>query len=156
MSPAFEEVQRRSFVLVQVGKRKVALAAESVIELVAPAREQQIPHRTPWLSGVILRRSRIVPVCDVGSLIGEEAPPLNSFYLIAESQSKGTRDWYAIPVAGDCVLMTPESTIPAQDHAEYVVEMLPLGEEKIEVLDLGKLIQQQESAFADTTQDVDS
>lgn len=156
MSPAYEEVQRRSFVLVQVGKRRVALAAESVVELVAPAREQQIPHRTPWLSGVILRRGRIVPVCDVGQLLGEEPSPLNSFHLIAESQSKGARDRYAIPVGGECVLMTPESTIPAQDHAAYVVEMLPLGEEKIEVLDLGKLIQEQESAFANTTQDVDS
>jgi chemotaxis signal transduction protein len=156
MSLASEEVQLRSFVIAQVGKRRVALAAESVIELVAPAREQQIPHRTPWLSGVILRRGRIVPVCDVGALIGEEAAPPNSFHLIAESQSKETRDWYAIPVTGECVLVTPEVTIPAQGHADYVAEMLPIGEEQIEVLDLVRLILQQESDFVATSQEVDS
>ncbi|HKW88033.1 MAG TPA: chemotaxis protein CheW [Candidatus Acidoferrales bacterium] len=156
MSATSEEVQLRSFVLVQVGKRKVALAADAVIELVAPTKEQNIPHRTPWLSGVIVRRGRIVPVCDVGNLIGEEPASQNSFHLIAESKSSGKRDWYAIPVAGECVLLTPESTLPAEGHAEYVSEMLPLGEDRIEVLDLLKLIQRQEAAFVEGSQEADS
>lgn len=156
MSPTSEEVQLKSFVLVQVGKRRVALAAESVIELVAPTKEQRIPHRTPWLSGVIIRRGRIVPVCDVGNLIGEETASQNSFHLIAESQSSGGRDWYAIPVTGECVLLTPESTLPAQGHADYISEILPLGEDRIEVLDLLKLIQHQEALFADASQEIDS
>lgn len=156
MSQTSEEVQLKSFVLVQVGKRRVALAAESVVELVAPTKEQRIPHRTPWLSGVIVRRGRIVPVCDIGNLIGEETAPQDSFHLIAESQSMGGRNWYAIPVAGECVLLTPDSTMPAQDHADYVSEIVPLGEDRIEVLDFLKLIQQQEVRFEDSSQELES
>src|SRR5690348_18224723 len=86
MSQTSEEVQLKSFVLIQVGKRRVALAAESVIELVAPTKEQRIPHCTPWLSGVIVRRGRIVPVCDIGNLIGEETAPQDSFHLIRSEE----------------------------------------------------------------------
>lgn len=148
MSLAAEDIQVRSYVLVQMGKRKLALPAGSVIELVAPGKEQQIPHRTPWLAGIILRRGRIVPICDVGLLLGEQAAPLNSFRLIAQVQSNSGKDWYAIPVAGECVLVTPEAIVQTDDRAACVAELLKLGDEHIEILDLGKLIQEQESAFA--------
>lgn len=153
MSAATVEAQVRSFVLAQAGNRKIALPAESVIELVAPAREQHIPHRTPWLAGVILRRGRIVPVCDAGRLLGEAPAPANCFYLVMETHSKGARDWYAIPVAGECALVSPEETLPAPDRAEYVAEVFSLGDEQIEVLDLAKLIHQQDSAFAAASQE---
>ena len=148
MSLAAEEIEFGSYVLVQVGKRRLALAADSVIELVAPGKEQHIPHRTPWLAGVILRRGRIVPICDVGLLLGEEAASLHSFRLIAQVQSNDAKDWYAIPVAGECVLVTPEAIVPAEGRAACVGELLKLGGEHIEILDLSRLIQEQESAFA--------
>ncbi|HEV2491188.1 MAG TPA: chemotaxis protein CheW [Candidatus Acidoferrales bacterium] len=147
MSPAAAETQLKSFVLVPMGSRKMALAAESVIELVASSQEQGIPHRTPWLSGVIVRRGRVVPVCDVRRLLGEEASHTGGFHLIVESQVMGTRDWYAIPVVGECMLATAETTLPAQDCAEHVVGILPIGDENVEILDFGKLIQEQELAF---------
>jgi chemotaxis signal transduction protein len=147
MSPAAAEIQLKSFVLVPIGNRKMAFPVESVIELVASSREQRIPHRTPWLSGVIVRRGRVVPVCDVRRLLGEEASVPGSFHLIVESQAKGTRDWYAIPVVGECRLASAETTLPAQDCAEHVAGILPVGDERVEILDLGKLIQRQEFAF---------
>lgn len=154
MSPVTAEVQLRSFVLVQLGKRKMALAAGSVVELVAPTKEQQVPHRTPWLSGVILRRGRVIPVCDVSRLLSEETAPSNCFHLIVEIQLNGarSRDWYAIPVAGECVLSSPEATTSAEGRPEYVAELIPSGDEQIEVLDLNRLISQQESAFAAASQ----
>jgi chemotaxis signal transduction protein len=148
MSPAAAEVQLQSFVLVPMSNRKMALAAEFVIELVAPSEEQRIPHRTPWLSGVILRRGRVIPVCDVHRLLGDEASSPGSFHLIIETQACGTRDWYAIPVAGECELVTGERMPPAQDRPEHITGMLLVGEEQAEILDLGKLIQRLELAFA--------
>jgi hypothetical protein len=147
MSPAAAEVQLKSFVLMPLGMRKVAVAADSVIELVAPGRVQKFPHRTPWLSGVIMRRGRVIPICDIGRLLGEEASPPGSFHLIAESQAGAMRDWYAIPVRGECVLAAGETTLPTQDHFEHITGTLSVGEEQFEILDLGKLIQQQEKEF---------
>lgn len=147
MSPA-AEVQLKSFILLPMGNRKIAFAAESVIELVASSEEQGIPHHTPWLSGVIVRRGRVVPICDVRRLLGDEATSPGGCHLIVESQARGTRDWYAIPVVGECALATAETMLPAQDCAEHVAGILPVGDEKIEIMDLGKLIQRQELAFA--------
>jgi chemotaxis signal transduction protein len=148
MSPAAAEVQLQSFVLVPMGNRKMALAAESVIELVAPSEGQKIPHRTPWLSGIILRRGRVIPVCDVRRLLSEEASSPDSFHLIVESQAWGARDWYAIPVAGECELVTGERMPPAQEGPEHITGILLVGEEQAEILDLGKLIQRHDLAFA--------
>lgn len=150
MSLTSEEVQLRSFVLVQLGSRRVAISAGTVIELVAPTKEQQFPHFTPWLSKVIVRRGRIIPVCEVSSLIGETSVRPSGYHLVVESHSGDSRDWYAIPVRGECELLTPESMVPVHDRPDYMREMFSLGEEQIEILDVTKLIQQQESTFART------
>lgn len=150
MSLTSEEVQLRSFVLVRLGNRKVAVSAETVIELVAPTKEQQFPHSTPWLSKVIIRRGRIIPVCDVGSLLGETSIQPSSYHLVVELHYVDSRDWYAIPVRGECELLTPESIVPVHDRPEYVTGLFSLGEEQIEILDVAKLIQFQESTFART------
>lgn len=150
MSLTSEEVQLRSFVLVQLGNRKMAISAGTVIELVAPTKEQQFPHITPWLSKVIIRRGRIIPVCDVGSLLGETSVRPSGYHLVVESHSGDTLDWYAIPVRGECELLTPESIVPLLDRPTYVTEMFSLGGEQIEILDVAKLILLQESTYART------
>ena len=53
------------------------------------------------------------------------------------------------------MLLTPDSTLPAEDHADYVSAIVPLGEDRIEVLDLLKLIQQQEARFEESSQEVE-
>ena len=61
-----EQLDARSCVLLRLGERRFALTAEQIAELVAPRRVFRFAHRTPELDGVILRRGRVVPVCDVG------------------------------------------------------------------------------------------
>src|ERR1700675_2969418 len=56
-----------SFVLLRLGERRFAVAAVNIAELVAPSRIFRFPHRTKEIEGVILRRGRIVPVCDVAA-----------------------------------------------------------------------------------------
>ncbi|HEV2289598.1 MAG TPA: chemotaxis protein CheW [Candidatus Acidoferrales bacterium] len=138
------ELQLRSFVLLPLDNRKVALPAESVIELVAQGRLQKFPNQTPWITGVIIRRGRVVPVCDVSQLFGEGSPMPGRFYLVAEWKIGKVRDWCAIPVVQECELANAESYSPidasAETRAAHVVGTLRAGEEEIEVLDMGKLI----------------
>src|SRR6478609_4546143 len=73
----------KSYVLFPLGEKRFALPAETVTELARPDSVQTFPHRTPLLTGVLVRRGRIVPVCDVAQvLVGPAAPP-RKFYLIA-------------------------------------------------------------------------
>jgi chemotaxis signal transduction protein len=147
MSPAQAEVQLQSFVVLPLGSRKLALSAESVIELVAPVREQKFPHGTPWLSGVLVRRGRVVPICDIGRLLGEPKAASETYYLIAKWPSQNVRNWCAIPVTGECELTNAETNSPAADSAAFIAGQILFRDEQIEILDLGKLIREQESAF---------
>src|SRR6267154_385348 len=65
------ETDLQSFVLLRLGDRRFAVTATQIAELVAPSRVFRFPHHTSEVEGVILRRGRIVPVCDVAEkLIG--------------------------------------------------------------------------------------
>lgn len=135
----------RNYVIVPIGSRRFSFAAESVIELISIGRLQQFPHRTSWISGVIVRRNRVVPVCDVSSMLGETTAPVFRFCLIAEWHAGNARDWCAIPVAGECELASGETAVEVDRNAEnrepHITGSIQVGEERIEIVDLGKLIQ---------------
>lgn len=145
------ETPAKSFVLLPLGRRRVAFAADSVIELTALERLQNFPHRTPWISGVLVRRNRVVPVCDISELFGEEAFSANRFYLIAEWQESGIRDWCAIPVTGECELASAElSQSPNGEEGArfpFVIGTIPVNGAEVEVVDLTKLIQSRRAAL---------
>lgn len=144
---AAAEAPVQSFVVLPLGSRRVALAAESVIELLAPVKTQNFPHGTRWISGVIVRRNRVVPVCDASQLFGEERAGTSRFYLIAEWKEANVRDWCAIPVCGECELESAEQlaaeSATTGETAEYVTGAIAVDDEKIEVIDLSKLIRAQ-------------
>lgn len=129
-----------SFVLFPLGSKRFALPAEKVTELARPDRLQIFPHRTPMLAGVLVRRGRIVPVCDVAhALIGPDAPP-RKFYLIASRQFDSRKEWTAIPVTGECELSSAEPQLPSSRLPDYVTAVLALENEIVQVLNLEKLI----------------
>lgn len=131
---------QKSFVLFPLGKKRFALPAEKVTELAIPDHLQSFPHRTPLLTGVLVRRGRIVPVCDVAqALVGADPPP-RKFYLIANRKLESGTEWTAIPVTGECELSSAEPQNPEGALPEYVVGVLSLGNEFVEVLNLEKLI----------------
>jgi len=135
-----------SFVLFPLGNRKFAIPAEKVTELAKPDRLQTFPHCTPLLTGVLTRRGRIVPVCDVAQvLVGPDTPP-RKFYLIASRKFESRQEWTAIPVTGECELASGELVSPSGRQLEYVSGLLSLNDEMIEVLDLERLIAMEKEA----------
>jgi chemotaxis signal transduction protein len=130
----------KSFVLFPLGRRRFALPSEKVTELAKPDHLQTFPHLTPLLAGVLVRRARIVPVCDVAQrLVGPDAPP-RKFYLIANRQFESRKEWTAIPVTGECELTSVQLQEPNSNLPEYVMGVLSLEHEIVEVLNLEKLI----------------
>jgi chemotaxis signal transduction protein len=129
-----------SFVLFPIGKKRFALPAGSVTELARPDREQTFPHTSKLLTGVLIRRGHIIPVCDVAPvLVGPDAPP-RKFYLIATRKFSDTSEWTAIPVSGECELATTELLPPAGKLPKYVIGLLSLENEIVEVVELERLI----------------
>jgi len=133
------ELELKSFVLLRLGERRFAVAADGTAELVAPSRVFRFPHKTPKIEGVILRRGRIVPVCDVAErLIGKRLTS-RRFYLIALRHYGQRTEWVAIPVTGECELINAELTSASTSDEPHVAGWLSHGGDVIEVLNLDAL-----------------
>jgi chemotaxis signal transduction protein len=130
----------KTYVLFPLGEKRFALPAETVTELARPDTLQTFPHRTPLLTGVLVRRGRIVPVCDVAQvLVGPAAPP-RKFYLIANCQLESSQQLTAVPVTGECVLANARRTPLTGNEPQYISGTLVLGDETVEIVALEKLI----------------
>lgn len=128
-----------SFVVMQIGKRRFALPSETVVELAPPVRLHRFPHTSPLLSGVIVRRGRIVPVYDAASVLVGSSSFAQRFYLIARRRTGKTGDFGAIPVNGECELASGKVLAPAADRPAYVTGTLAFNDEPIDVLDFASL-----------------
>jgi len=131
------ELESQSFVLLRLGERRFALHAEDVGEMVTPGRTHRFPHRTPQVEGVLLRRGRVVPVCEIAQQLTGARLPARRFYLIAAQQYGASREWVALPVSAECELIAAEMT-PQRggDHPAHVAGWLSHDGEMIEVLNL--------------------
>lgn len=134
-----ETTGKPSFVVMQIGKRRFALPSETVVELAPPVRLHRFPHTSPLLSGVIVRRGRIVPVYDAASVLVGSSSLTQRFYLIARRRVGKSADFGAIPVNGECELASAEVLAPAAERPAYVVGRLAFDDESIDVLDFGAL-----------------
>src|SRR5713101_5586520 len=94
------ETELQSFVLLRLGERRFAFAARQIAELVAPTRVFRFPHRTSEIEGVILRRGRIVPVCDVSETLIGKSLKSRRLYLIVVRRYESQSEWVALPVTG--------------------------------------------------------
>lgn len=133
------ETESRSFVLLTLGARRYALPAEAVAELVAPGHLYTFPHTTPLLIGVLVRRGRIVPVCDLAQVLPGPQAYERKFFLIAKRKFGSASEWCAIPVSGECELINAEVLPPTEEHPAYVSRLLAFHDEVIEALDLEKI-----------------
>lgn len=133
------ELESQSFVLLRLGDRRFAIIAERVGELIAPSRVFRFPHRTPEIEGVVLRRGRIVPVCDISEqLTGRPLGP-RRFYLLALRRYGAHTETVALPVTGECELIAAEMTSASGDHPPHVGGWISHDGEVIEVLDVDYL-----------------
>ena len=133
------ELELQSFVLLRLGERRFAVAANKIAELVSPSRVFRFPHRTPKIEVVILRRGRIVPVCDVAEkLIGKRLTE-RRFYLIVVRRYGPLAEWVALPVTGECELITSEMSATSDSDAPHVAGWLSHSGDVIEVLNIDTL-----------------
>jgi CheW-like domain len=125
-----------SCVLLRLGERRFALAADQVAELAAPSRIFRFAHKTPEIDGVILRRGRVVPVCDVAEILIGKKLNQRRFYLIATRRQPQGLDWIALPVSGECELIQADLTPAGPSDSPHVFAWLSHKGEVIEVLNL--------------------
>lgn len=130
------ELELKSFVLLRLGDRRFAVAAEQIAELVPPSRVFRFPHRTPKIEGVILRRGRIVPVCDVSEALVGKRLGSRRFYLIALRRYRATTELLALPVTGECELINAELMAAGDSDEPHVAGWLSHAGDVIEVLNL--------------------
>jgi chemotaxis signal transduction protein len=131
-----ENARENSFVLLQIGTRRVALPAGLVAELAPPVRLHAFPHTSKLISGVIVRRGRIVPVYEAALVLGGRSSSSQRFYLIARWQVGNASELGAIPVNGECELANGEMQPPAMDRPAYVAGTLAVGDDSLDVLNL--------------------
>lgn len=136
---SFAAAPTQSLVLLRLGDRRFALPASQVAELVAPSRVFRFPHKSPAIDGVILRRGRIVPVCDISERLNGKTLRACRFYLLATRKYENQLDWIAIPVSGECELINVEIMDPGSSDAPHIEGWLSFGGEVIEVLRLSAL-----------------
>jgi chemotaxis signal transduction protein len=135
-----EQYDGRSCVLLRLGERRFALTAEQIAELVAPSRVFRFAHRTTEIDGVILRRGRVVPVCDVAERLTGKKLTMRRFYLVATQRRGAGLDWVALPVSGECELITADLTPAGSSDSPHVAAWLSHDGEVIEVLNLDALM----------------
>ncbi len=133
------ETELQSFVLLRLGERRFAFAARQIAELVAPTRVFRFPHRTSEIEGVILRRGRIVPVCDVSETLIGKSLKSRRLYLIVVRRYESQSEWVALPVTGECELINAEMSPPSEADAPQVAGWLSHAGDVIEVLNLSAL-----------------
>src|SRR5207248_767032 len=129
------DLELKSFVLLRLGERRFAVAAYGTAELVAPSRVFRFPHKTPKIEGVILRRGRIVPVCDIAEKLVGKCLTSRRFYLIALRHYGQRTEWVALPVTGECELINAELTPASASDEPHVAGWLSHGGDVIEVRD---------------------
>lgn len=130
----------RSFVLLHVGETRYALTADIVAELAPPVRLHSFPHTSPLVTGVIVRRGRIVPVYDGGLVLAGKSFSAHRFYLIARRAFGAALELSAIPVNGDCELATGEVLPAGLDRPPSVCGTLRVGDKSVDVLDFETLV----------------
>lgn len=135
-----------AFVFFPLGSKRFALPAGQVSELAHPGELHPFPHTTPLLTGVLVRRGRIVPVLDVAQVLIGSKPPTRRYYLIASRKFQEATEWTAIPVSGECILAHAQVMASESDSPAYVSGVLAQGSELVQILDLDKLASWEVSA----------
>lgn len=135
-----ENAQSDSFVLLQLAEQRFALPAGLVAELAPPVRLHSFPHTSPHLSGVIVRRGRILPVYDAARALSGKSSLAHRFYLVARRQFGETFEMSAIPVDGECELVTSDLRAATESAPPYISGEITAAGEAVGVLNIEALI----------------
>jgi len=129
----------QAFVLLRLGDRRFAVASSQIAELVAPSRLFRFPHKSAAVEGVILRRGRIVPVCDVAEQLIGTRLMTRRFYLIVVRHYGEKSEWVALPVTGECELIGADMSPSSDVDVPHVAGWISHDGDVIEVLNIDVL-----------------
>jgi chemotaxis signal transduction protein len=129
----------QAFVLLRLGDRRFAVASSQIAELVAPSRLFRFPHKSEAVDGVILRRGRIVPVCDVAEQLIGTRLIARRFYLIVVRHYGEKSEWVALPVTGECELIGADMSPSSDVDVPHVAGWISHDGDVIEVLNIDVL-----------------
>ncbi|MGH9733055.1 MAG: chemotaxis protein CheW [Candidatus Acidiferrales bacterium] len=135
-----------SFVLLHLGSRRFALPANTIAELAPPVHLHSFPHTSATVCGVIVRRSRIVPVYDASPVLIGRRCTAHRFYLIGRRGFGGASELSAIPVDGECELVNGELQPRASEDPPYVTGRVAVGEDFASVLDFEALVSHEQQS----------
>ncbi len=97
------------------------------------------PHTSREILGVILRRGKVIPLYDLAGLLKLPECAPAQYHLIAVRHTAEATELAAIPVSGECDLVSAD-VLPAKSPAPGVVGELIWDDQSYELLDLDKLI----------------
>jgi hypothetical protein len=125
-----------AFLLVRAGGRKVGLPVEAVIEVREPDELGAIPALEPALRGITALRGRLMPVLNLGTLLGGDAGP---GLVVVVMEIGGRRVGFEVDdadvvVGGGVPLLVADDTLPWA----RVIAVLP-DQLYVPLLDLGGL-----------------
>lgn len=149
MNSAANTIAEASFVVLQIGNRRFALPADTVVELAPPVRLHKFPHTTPLVAGVIVRRGRIVPVYDAASVLIDRSLSAQRFYLIARRRFGNAVEFAAIPLNGECELASGEVAAPRNEAPSWVTGTVSFNGESAEILDFSTLVKAKATVAAE-------
>jgi chemotaxis signal transduction protein len=138
-----------SFVVAQIGPRRIALQSSGIAELILSPLLHTFPHSTSLIVGVVLRRGRVLPVMDMGLGLNGVPSTGTKFYLVIERHIGNIADRYAIPVDGECELVSG-IMFPPEDNEGCAIGSLDLAGEIIEVIDFEKAIARSLAAHSES------
>jgi chemotaxis signal transduction protein len=132
-------MSEEKFVIFPAGALQCAVSASCVSELSLPQEVYSFPHTSREILGVILRRGKVIPLYDLAGMLKlpEYAPA--HYHLIAVRHVADSTELAAIPVSGECDLVSGE-VVSAKNPAPGVVGELIWESRSYELLDLDKLI----------------
>ncbi|MGC2696122.1 MAG: chemotaxis protein CheW [Candidatus Angelobacter sp.] len=130
----------KTYVLFPMGEKRFALPAEAVTELARPDNLQTFPHCTPLLTGVLVRRGKIIPVCDIAPVLVGPQAPVRKFYLIANCRPESRPELTAVPVTGECELASAARAPLTGKEPGYISGLLAIGNETVAIIALEKIM----------------
>ncbi len=131
-------VELERYVTFPLAGKQFALHSSQVQELLMPAPLYWFPHTMHSVLGVLMRRGKVVPVCDLGPAFG--TPEEVSFYVVARVNYVGRVEEVALPVDGLCQLVQGESA-PLSEPEPFVSGRLLTGNTSVPLLDLDRVVE---------------
>lgn len=126
------------FIVFPLGNRNYAIAAAKVSEVTLPQVVDTFPHTSEEILGVMVRRGRVIPVYDFAGMVGLQRDLSQQFHLIAIRGFSNGTELAALPVSGECNLISAEM-FPSRQSRPGICGELKWRDKSYEVLDLDKL-----------------